>query len=347
MLEGKETPVMTQTSKPKTALVIGATGGIGKAVAKALIAHGWRLKALNRNLARAEANSDLVGVEWILGDAMDPSAVSAAAQGVSLIVHAANPPGYQDWDTLIIAMMQSSITAAKLTGARILLPGNIYNYGPDAGAVITETSPERPTTRKGKLRVEMERQLRASGAKALIVRAGDFFGPGITKNAWFAQMATPGKPVRRAVYPGVHGVGHAFAYLEDLALTMVRLVEQEDRLETYAVFNFGGHWLEQGEEMARAILRVAKAPDHKVGAFAWPLVALASPAVPMFRELLEMRYLWRRPLRLDNRKLIAFLGEEPHTPLDCALERTLYALGCLPADGPIGRGAVLPMIQQA
>ncbi len=337
---------MTHDLDHKTALVIGATGGVGSAVAKVLLARGWRVKALNRNPERA-ATGDLKGADWIRGDAMSTKDVVAAAQGVQLIVHAANPPGYKDWDKLIIPMMESSIAAAKASGARILLPGNVYNYGPDAGAVVTEASPEHPETRKGKLRVEMERRLQASGVRTLIVRAGDFFGPGITTNSWFGQMVTPGKPVRRAVYPGVRGVGHAWAYLPDLAETMVRLVEQEDRLEPQAVFNFGGHWFERGEDMAQAILRVAERPERKVDGFPWPLVVLASPAVPMFREILEMRYLWRRPLRLDNRKLVAFLGEEPHTPLDRAVARALDALGCLPADWPLVAGASVPAMQRA
>jgi len=201
--------------------------------------------------------------------------------------------------------------------------------------VISETSPEHPVTRKGRWRVEMERGLLDSGVKALIVRAGDFFGPGITANSWFGQMARPGAEVRNTVYPGVRGVGHTWAYLPDLAETMVRLAEQEERLEHHAVFNFGGHWLERGEAMADSILRVAERPRGRIRSFPWPLAVLASPFVPMFRELLEMRYLWRRPLRLDNTKLTAFLGEEPHTPLDQAVARTLDALGCLPAEWPL------------
>ena len=43
-----------------------------------------------------------------------------------------------------------------------------------------------------------------------------------------------------------------------------------------------------------------------------------------------MRYLWREPLRLDNARLVAFLGAEPHTPLDEAVRETLEGLGCLP-----------------
>jgi hypothetical protein len=47
--------------------------------------------------------------------------------------------------------------------------------------------------------------------------------------------------------------------------------------------------------------------------------------------MMEMRYLWKRPLRLDNSKLVKVLGSEPHTPLDQAVRESLEGLGCLPA----------------
>ena len=39
----------------------------------------------------------------------------------------------------------------------------------------------------------------------------------------------------------------------------------------------------------------------------------------------------RADLRAYNRRLLDFLGEEPHTPLDLAVRRTLVGLGHLPA----------------
>ena len=62
-----------------------------------------------------------------------------------------------------------------------------------------------------------------------------------------------------------------------------------------------------------------------------------------FREMIEMRYLWTRPIGLDNAKLVRVLGAEPHTPLDQAVFETLQGLGCLPADQPsaTARGMVL------
>jgi hypothetical protein len=39
----------------------------------------------------------------------------------------------------------------------------------------------------------------------------------------------------------------------------------------------------------------------------------------------EIEGYWRHPVRLDNRRLIALLGEEPATPLDTAVARSLAA----------------------
>ena len=69
--------------------------------------------------------------------------------------------------------------------------------------------------------------------------------------------------------------------------------------------------------------------EPRIAAFPWWLVSLASPFVETFREMLEMRYVWRQPVRMDNTRLIAELGREPHTPLDEAVEATLRGLRCV------------------
>jgi nucleoside-diphosphate-sugar epimerase len=69
--------------------------------------------------------------------------------------------------------------------------------------------------------------------------------------------------------------------------------------------------------------------DLPVKAFPWWLAVLASPFVETLREVLEMRYLWNQPLRLDNAKLVSVIGPEPHTPLDQAVKTALIDLKCL------------------
>ena len=318
----------------RTAFVLGATGGIGGEVLRRLAARGWRLRALHRNLEALPDSSRIEGVTWLRGDAMSADDVMAAAAGASVIVHAVNPPGYRDWGRLVLPMLDNAIAAARHNHARIVLPGTVYNFGPDAFPDLREDSPQNPITVKGRIRAEMERRLRVAareGASVLIVRAGDFFGRQAANN-WFSQgLVKPGKPVAAITYPGRPGVGHQWAYLPDVAETMARLLEKADAPEPFATFHMDGHWDADGAGMIEAIRAAAGNPRIPVRRTPWPLIRLLSPVVPLFRELAEMRYLWRAPIRMDNRRLKAMLGEEPHTPLDVAVRATLVGIGCLPA----------------
>jgi nucleoside-diphosphate-sugar epimerase len=338
---------MTQnmnTAQDKTALVLGATGGIGGEVARVLVARGWEVRALNRDPGKAATHDD--SLTWIRGDAMNARDVLEAARGASLIVHAVNPPGYRNWSQLVLPMIDNTIAAARASGARIVLPGTVYNYGPDVWPQLHEHAAQRPETRKGKIRVEMEARLRAAsrnGVRTLIVRAGDFFGPRAANN-WFSQgLVKPGKPVTSIGDPGKPGIGHQWAYLPDVAETMVRLIEKEHTLDAFASFQMKGHWDEDGTQMTSAIRRVVSAASRaqatparepKVRAFPWWLVLIGAPFVTLFREMTEMRYLWREPLYMDNVRIVKALGAEPHTPLDEAVQATLNGLGCLDAPRP-------------
>lgn len=320
-----------------TALVLGASGGIGGEVARELAARGWTVRALSRSGAAPGA----AGIEAVRGDALDAATVRQAAQGAGLIVHAVNPPGYRDWDRLVLPMLDNTLAAARAVGARVLLPGTVYNYGPDAFPIIGEEAPQNPLTRKGRIRAEMERRLRAGAEvgdiRALIVRAGDFFGPRAGNN-WFGQgLVTAGRRPRAVTCPGREGIGHQWAYLPDVARTMVALAGRDD-LAPFESFHMDGHWDGDGRRMVEAIRQALGAPDLPVRRLPWRALRLASPFVPLFRELAEMRYLWEQPVRLDNRRLVARLGAEPHTPLDAAVRATLAGLGCLAPD-EAGRSA--------
>jgi nucleoside-diphosphate-sugar epimerase len=318
----------------RLALVLGASGGIGFETARRLAQAGWQVRGLKRGLAAATVDAD--GIAWIAGDALDRADVLRAAEGCAVIVHAVNPPGYRNWGELVLPMLDNTIAAAAANDALVVLPGTVYNYGPDAFPVVAEDAPQHPATRKGGLRVRMEAALEAHaarGGRVLIVRAGDFFGPRAGNN-WFAQgLVKPGRPVRRIANPAAPGTGHQWAYLPDVAATMAALIERRAQLEPFARFHMGGHWDADGTAICAAVRRVVARRGGRaaVGAFPWWLVRLATPFNETLRELWEMRYLWRQPVRLDNRKLVGVLGAEPHTPLDVAVERTLEGLHCLPA----------------
>jgi nucleoside-diphosphate-sugar epimerase len=320
----------------KQVLVLGATGGIGGEVARQLLQRGWKVRALARRLPDVPSRD---GIEWRRGDAMNAVDVARAAEGCKVIVHGVNPPGYRRWGELVLPMIDNTIAAAHRHGATVVLPGTIYNYGPDSFPQLREDSPQNPCTRKGAIRVELERRLREAterGCRAIVVRAGDFFGPRYA-NGWLAQgIVKPGQPVRSVGLPGP-GVGHLWAYLPDVARTMAELLERREELPAFATFHMAGYWDADGTQIGQAVQRVVlrhSGEQPKLHAFPWWTVRLAAPFVTTLRELLEMRYLWRVPVSMDNARLVSFLGREPHTPLDHAIEAALVGLGCLHASPP-------------
>lgn len=332
--------------QPPLALVLGATGGVGGALAEALLQRGYRVRAMHRKPGLQVGARPRY--EWVSGDAMRAEDVVEAARGASVIVHGVNPPGYRNWGELVLPMIDNTIAAARATGARILMPGTIYNFGPDAFPLLAEDSPQRPHTVKGRIRVELERRLEQAageGVPVIILRAGDFFGPNAGNN-WFAQgLVQPGKPVRFVVNPGRKGVGHAWAYLPDVAETFMRLLDRADGLPSFARFHMDGFYDPDGMQMANAIARAVGRPKILTLGFPWRLAGLARPFVPLLRELHEMRYLWRETIRLDNSTLRRFLGDEPRTPIDVAVTATLESLGCVPkVHSVIGRVSVSHLV---
>ena len=310
----------------KQALVIGATGGIGGEVALALLRHGWIVRGLARDPVRARQTGP-AGVEWVSGDAMREQDVMRAAASVDLIFHGANPPGYRNWRGLAVPMLRHAISAAEAVQARLVYPGSVYVYGPDAGPLVTEDAPQHPRTRKGRIRVEMEAMLHAAsarGVRTLIVRAGDFYGPRAPSSWVSTVLLRGGKPLRRVVTPERPGIGHSWAYLPDLAETVAMLADRDAGLAHEERLQFGGHFL-RGREMAQAVQRLLGGAVP-IRPFRWLPVYLGAPFVTFLREVIEMRYLWRVPLRLDNRRLVALLGQEPHTALDEAVRASQGAL---------------------
>jgi len=255
--------------------------------------------------------------------------VVRAARGAQVVVHAVSPPGYRDWDKLVLPMIDNTIAAARAAGARILLPGTIYNFDPATTPVVREGSPQHPPSRKGRIRVELEQRLQdiSSEVPVLIVRAGDYFGPEV-RSSWFAQaMVQPGQPVRRLTV--LSRAGHAWAYVPDLADTMVRLLERPD-LRAFERVGFEGFWDPDGHAFPALVAQALGRTQLPQTAFRWWLMRAASPFGGFPREAVDVQPFWQHAMRIDNARLRELLGAEPRTPALEAMRTSLAGLGCLP-----------------
>ena len=70
----------------KTILVTGASGLLGGAVAKALLAEGHQVRAMARNLERAQPLAGL-GAEVVQADMTDLSSLERVVQGCQVVLH--------------------------------------------------------------------------------------------------------------------------------------------------------------------------------------------------------------------------------------------------------------------
>jgi nucleoside-diphosphate-sugar epimerase len=307
-------------SAPKEALILGAGGGFSRAAALSLRQKGWMVTGFGRRQPVGGSYDRIIS-----GDAMDVQAVKEAAQGKQLIVHGLNPP-YNLWRVAALAMLANTIAVAEEAGATLLFPGNIYNFGPDAGALLTENAPQNPLTRKGRIRKAMEDDLRRAadrGLRVIVLRCGDFFGPEV-KNTWLEGVilgSQNGMP-KAYTYSDDPKTGHSWAYLPDAGEAAGRLAEL-DLPSGFHAFGFEGHFLERGQMMLDAIDTAAGGGPRPIKAAPWLMWRFLSPFVPIVRELLEMRYLWQVPHRIDGSALATAIGPLPQTPLLTAVRATI------------------------
>jgi nucleoside-diphosphate-sugar epimerase len=314
----------TETRMASTVLILGAAGRIGQVMALAFANAGWQVRAQARKALPA-ALQQHKRVQALVCDATDVPALAKAAQGASVLVNALNAP-YTEWHRLALPLADAALAAARASGALLMLPGNVYNFGREMPALLLPTTPELGNTPKARLRIEMERRLAAAAAQGLdsvVIRAGDFFG-GPGRGTWFdmALLSKIGKG--RVVYPGDETVAHAWAYLPDLAQTFVRVAERRAQLRGHHRLHFAGH-TPTGRALREALQPVVGRPLRAAG-LPWGFIRLAAPFVPMWRELLVMRYLWQRPHALDDTSLRELIGHVPHTPLPQALRSALLDL---------------------
>lgn len=89
---------MTATSRDRGTdrplyVVLGATGGVGRAVVAEAVARGHRVRAVSRSATAADLPA---GVEPVAADLRTPAGAAAAVAGAGVVVHAAQPP-YKRW----------------------------------------------------------------------------------------------------------------------------------------------------------------------------------------------------------------------------------------------------------
>lgn len=272
-----------------TVLILGGNGKIGHHCARRFADAGWAVRLYRRG-----------------------TDMTASAMGADVIVNGLNPPAYHDWARLIPEITEQVIAAAQASGATVILPGNVYNFG-DQGGIWSEDTPQCPVSRKGRIRMAMEARYRDSGVQTVILRAGNFIDPegnGDIMRLFLLRNIAKGK----ITSGGAPDVMQAYCHVPDWARAAVQLAERRDSLARFEDIPFPGHSFTVNALRERLQAHLGR--PVAVTPFPWWMMRLAAPFWELARELTEMRYLWETPHQLSGDKFNRLLPGFVPSPLD-------------------------------
>lgn len=299
-------------------VVLGATGGTGRAIVDELVRQGRRVRAVTRTAPPAMPR----GVEAVTADLYDEASAARAVAGASVVHHAAQPP-YTAWTGNFERMNDAIARATGAAGARLVFADNLYLYGP-TGRPMTEATPVAATDRKGRLRAALAADLLArherGEVEVAIGRSSDYFGAHGRNTGMGDRVFAAALGGRPASWLGRLDMPHSLSYLPDLARAIIELGDRDEAA--------GRAWHLPvtdpltGREHLEAVFAALGAPA-RIRVDSSLAVRVAGVFVPTIREVGGVLYQWDRPWISDWSAFEAAFGPFERTPLAEAYATTL------------------------
>ncbi|MEV5015727.1 NAD-dependent epimerase/dehydratase family protein [Streptomyces sp. NPDC053780] len=211
---------------PQSHTVLGS-GPAGTALARELVGRGHPVRLVDR---RGEGPA-VEGVERFAADVGTVGGARAAIADAAVVYHCVNV-AYHLQVEVMPRVQEAVLAAVEETGARLVVLDTLYPYGETGGAVMTEDSPWQATSRKGRMRAELdERYLaahRAGRARVVLGRSADFVGPGVLNSSLGAAVFPGALTGGEVVGFGDIDLPHSYTGIADVAAGLATLGERPD-----------------------------------------------------------------------------------------------------------------------
>ena len=304
---------------PTQHVVLGASGGAGNAIARALHDQGLAVRAVNRS-----GSADVpAGVERAAADISTPEGARRATAGADVVYLAAQPP-YHRWPHEFPAML-STVLDGVPDGAKLVMVDNLYGYGPGSSP-MSQSTPEQATDRKGRVRRAMTQTLldahRSGRIRVAIGRASDYVGPRADVSAITALAIKPAATGGTLRWTASLDTPHSIAYLPDIARAHVLLGTRDEA--------DGSVWIlphapaVTGREFLQLVNQALPTPQ-KTSVLPAAMLRLAAPFHRISKETLGILYQWSQPFVVDDAAFQDAFGPFAVTPLDEAARVTVEA----------------------
>ena len=295
-------------------MVLGA-GPVGTAIADSLISRGHRPTVVTRS------GSAVPGADARRANLADPVDARRALADATIVFTTVQPE-YHRWAQEFPALQASIVEACIAAGAPLMVAENLYAYGSHDGP-ITESTPMIPNSKKGRVRMEMWRELEASSDQLdmAAVRASDFVGPGIEGSSFGTRFFDPLRKGKPAQTVGAVDALHSVTYVPDFGEALVRVAEDDTA--------WGRAWhapsapaVSQNEIAEIAAASIGQQGRAKA-APVW-LLRMLGLFLPPVRETIEMLYEFEQDFLVDSSAFTDHFGMAA-TPLQESLAVVMKA----------------------
>lgn len=167
LVETAEEPLLAGLERPVSALVVGASGFLGRHLVERLASRGHRVRAVGRRGRPADV-PDRPEVTWLAADVTEEDRVAGLARGCDVVVQLAGLRGERGTQTF---------AAVHVDGTRHLL-AEARRAGAEGFVLVSALGASVGSDPYFRTKREAEALVRDSGLQAVVVRPALVFGPG-------------------------------------------------------------------------------------------------------------------------------------------------------------------------
>ncbi|MQY36781.1 hypothetical protein SRB17_47830 [Streptomyces sp. RB17] len=216
---------MSAATAPRALHAVLGSGPAGTALARELVRRGHAVRLVDRTAGGAAID----GVERYAADVSTADGALRATAGAAVVHHCVNVAYHLQVE--VMPRIQTAVLGAVAhTGARLVVLDTLYPYGETGGAVMSEDTPWNATSRKGRMRAELDHRYltahREGRARVVLGRSADFVGPGVLNSTLGASVFPGALTGGDVLGMGDLDLPHSYTYIQDVAAGLATLGER-------------------------------------------------------------------------------------------------------------------------
>ncbi len=300
--------------------ILGANGNIAKVLSSELRSDEILLRQVSRN-----PTPDHPGDELVKADLLNATQVLDAVKGSEIVFLVAGITykteiWKHDWPII----MRNTLDACITHGTKLVFFDNMYALDPAQVGHLTEEPPLNPQSEKGKVRKQILDMLwtavKSGKLKAIVARAGDFYGPGAT-NSFLSELVIDRMKAGKNpqwLYSG--DKKHSFTYIPDAGKATAFLALQKSAWnQTWNLPTDPSY--PSGTEITLILNRLLSKNTKLQVMSSW-MISVLGLFIPVLKEVKELRYQSDQDYCLDSTKIEKAYGLKP-IPIEQGLKECI------------------------